>query len=609
MKILHLLSIILSIQDGLAQPLTPVQPLEEYVWDHILNDYNEIKNNLDETFNRPISCAQIGKKQIASCKFSDFCNSFAPNKNFSYLYENEDGGKIPNQRLAEMEKKLSYCYHTISLKEQEIEKNANESNYLMSMQRDMEEKQKNVQKKFSEFLLEVHKKDESSAYVKYEMKINEIPESDNIVPGTEFFIPVMNEEVVGSEFDQKWKEANDKVAPEEIKKKYIAFQLALNQPLVSYSEHQVKEEPIVGKSVNQNPFVNLSLFFDKNLAGGEDKLQENKQKMEAANERAERIFAATQNDIIRILEERKKSSNKDTEQLNYLAMIDRIRTVEFRKIMLKDYNLEQLEGTCPSPNAFYQKFSHSFTLCPQIMEYPEMSLKTVIAHELAHSIDPCNMAYPIEKNDTVHRVVNLKDNPFDKVFKCLGSSASLDARTSDKDLSKKQLQQAMDFIKKQEVDKYESSDYKNLQQVRDNFDSFYGQYGACSFLPGKSQMQEAWSDWVAAEVVAEDVRKTTDDVKKTSVAFEAVGFFTSSGCDLGKLDIEEQVEKFLKDVGCMEKSVDKDDLELGYILFANELDNHEHSHGYARVEKLFLAHPEIGSSLGCNPKRQGRYCE
>lgn len=59
--------------------------------------------------------------------------------------------------------------------------------------------------------------------------------------------------------------------------------------------------------------------------------------------------------------------------------------------LIKMSNPEKELMSCPGPNAFYNPGTHSFTLCPQVMQLPDASIKAIIAHELGHSIDPCTI--------------------------------------------------------------------------------------------------------------------------------------------------------------------------------------------------------------------------
>ncbi|HEX4923737.1 MAG TPA: hypothetical protein VFV50_06610, partial [Bdellovibrionales bacterium] len=46
-------------------------------------------------------------------------------------------------------------------------------------------------------------------------------------------------------------------------------------------------------------------------------------------------------------------------------------------------------------NAYYEARTHTFTLCPNMLSYPDAALVQVMAHELAHSIDSCNGVAPL----------------------------------------------------------------------------------------------------------------------------------------------------------------------------------------------------------------------
>lgn len=67
------------------------------------------------------------------------------------------------------------------------------------------------------------------------------------------------------------------------------------------------------------------------------------------------------------------------------SMYLRLSTVSYRGL---------IEGSfCDSsrPNADYDSETHSVGLCPTYLKLPEISLVRVLAHEIAHAIDPCHM--------------------------------------------------------------------------------------------------------------------------------------------------------------------------------------------------------------------------
>jgi hypothetical protein len=51
----------------------------------------------------------------------------------------------------------------------------------------------------------------------------------------------------------------------------------------------------------------------------------------------------------------------------------------------------------PTPNAYYIPEDHSFSICPNFNGWPKSLLMRTMAHEMAHSIDPCQQTVPLLK--------------------------------------------------------------------------------------------------------------------------------------------------------------------------------------------------------------------
>lgn len=49
------------------------------------------------------------------------------------------------------------------------------------------------------------------------------------------------------------------------------------------------------------------------------------------------------------------------------------------------------------PNAYYAPVLHSFSICPGLMGWPKSAITRIIAHEMAHAIDPCVQTFPLLK--------------------------------------------------------------------------------------------------------------------------------------------------------------------------------------------------------------------
>ena len=447
---------------------------------------------------------------------------------------------------------------------------------------------------------------------------------------------------------------------QDVKIKYIDYMLAQTVHANSFNPHDHGPE---WKSVIENPFLNLELLENVKAAGGKKAVLANQKRVQNALTRAYEIFSETKQSIIDVLEKEKQKN--PSESLKFDNMIDRIETISMEStggaVVSKMY--------CPGPNAFYSPSEHRFVLCPQILEMPESSLKAIIAHELGHSIDPCivsgkllevegterppgfeniskeqiikmNEANGIlmfepelPKRKKIYTVdlagmaaeildstyltyttkntapgVPFKSNPKQKTIACLSSSDSLGARQSAKKESLKNLESVIAEMEKQGATKESDGELRTLLKTKENFDTLYDEIGACSFLPGNSQLQEAWSDWLAGEVIGNDIEQETSESNKRQLAYESFGFFLATGCRSFVPNVAVKAKTLMKEMGCLKQGQNRL-TDINAIIYSTNASQDSHSYSTDRVTKLFVAHPEIKKALGCGDKEGGKYCE
>ena len=145
--------------------------------------------------------------------------------------------------------------------------------------------------------------------------------------------------------------------------------------------------------------------------------------------------------------------------------------------------------------------------------------------------------------------IDLKDNPALDTINCLASGDSVGARTSAKEQTRSSINERVRLLEQAGASATDP-DYQKLIAVRDNFEQIYDKVGACSFLPGNSQLQEAWSDWVSSEVLGEEVRQLKDD-EKLRFSLESFSFFLSLECRANQPEQLERVNDFMQDMGCI----------------------------------------------------------
>jgi len=122
---------------------------------------------------------------------------------------------------------------------------------------------------------------------------------------------------------------------------------------------------------NEDPFLNPKLFSKKDF----------QQKYEAAEARAKTIFHSTQKLVSQFLEKCRFSFSKKEFQ-NFSSKIKNVRLAS-----LTDPEIQKIySSACSRPNAIYIKESNEMLICPSIMNFPEMTLEKILAHEFGHSI-------------------------------------------------------------------------------------------------------------------------------------------------------------------------------------------------------------------------------
>jgi hypothetical protein len=178
-------------------------------------------------------------------------------------------------------------------------------------------------------------------------------------------------------------------------------------------------------------------------------------------------------------------------------------------------------------------------LCPQYLENPKIVLRETIAHELAHSFDPCNLskgitkklgpeyveetpfniqlkmdnivgnysAYPFDETIPSKNIFQLpmkfSNNPFQNTIQCLQNPESINAKILDQTELKKKLATTIKEIKENELDDKTGGPFKYYQFLENNLDSYLDFNAGCNLQKmgidmGLSQIQEAFADKILA---------------------------------------------------------------------------------------------------------------
>jgi hypothetical protein len=211
---------------------------------------------------------------------------------------------------------------------------------------------------------------------------------------------------------------------------------------------------------------------------------------------------------------------------------------------------------------------------------------------------------------TIAPAVGLSKNPFGSVISCLTSSQSAKARLTPVEEYTAKLDENIRKLKEIGQNETNSQKLRDLVKFRKNLDGEFRDLLACGFMESngeKTQIQEAFSDWISGEVMASRIVRATSSTKKRDTAFEVSGLFFAYGCDTKGSALADETKSFLLKVGCMRNSEqDRNDFSRSLI----SVDAHDpHTWVSDRVNRIFLAQPAIRSALGCGGiTDERRYC-
>lgn len=322
--------------------------------------------------------------------------------------------------------------------------------------------------------------------------------------------------------------------------------------------------------------------------------------------------------------------------------LGRIQSVQFTK---PDDERLWMSPYCSGilPNAYYDRATHSINLCLGFYHFPDSTLVSVIAHEMAHTIDPCLSQFPIYRVDwakfaaeekaggggadrrrmiqilreipqgtevtshlldlestpevvrffekrgvlkRMHEGVPYKEAVFSDVYACLKSERG----GGFSSVNPKKLQPLV-----REVAKYRS-------EIREPaYDPAFDEkhilktlsiHPECVALDRYSQLGEAFSDWVAARVVGEFLTEI-----KLQSDLERLGPFAYFG-NLVCAERHRLKARNQQSVGAILRDVKED--------YAKLLDEHPASR--SRIDKIYLKDPNIRRALNC-PAIKDRPCE
>lgn len=349
--------------------------------------------------------------------------------------------------------------------------------------------------------------------------------------------------------------------------------------------------------VIEDPFLYPEQFVNAEAAGGEAVLRKNQDLYKKEVARTQRIFSEAKGRIIKILNGRRSKENS-REIDNFISRVKAVSLSNSEKDFTGD-DTDLFGGTiCESANAFYAPSDHKITICPQMMNYPDAGLFSIIAHELGHSIDPCFSAIPISKEGNkffMDNPMSLVDrdakrkayfaanapqkNPFGSVISCLQSSTSINIKNPTKE------EVNMMFADRRAVT-----------------EKHYGDLQYCGFFTGKGHVQESFADWISSEAVAHKISEIKDKGKSKEFAFQSLAFFLSFDCGNLKQTALAKVKTAVANTCPRLLEIEKKLNSDGVNTRSSHLDTSQ------RFSRILLVPSQIQKALECKPEETHQAC-
>lgn len=385
------------------------------------------------------------------------------------------------------------------------------------------------------------------------------------------------------------------------------------------------------QAVVQDPFVFADQFLSEERAGGKEQLKKNRALLKQSEKRVVKIFDDMKTRVIRMLESRRTSANAAAID----NMIGRIRTVTYKPADTDGtYGDLAMQG-CTGPNGYYSPDDHAITVCPQSLNMPEASLFSLMAHEIGHAFDPCTMTMGRNKDGLVtpdwmegrrttgketFAPVFMEQNPFKSVVSCLQKPDSLNVQIpsakqliSDVDKFEQDLKNEMGEMEDLQGEGEEAPARDatmarfedERQKIKDNYDKF--KY--CSSLTKSGHIAEAFSDWIAAEAIAEKIKEIPESSKKKEFAFASQSHFYGTSCpnvlqaSLNKVSSATkgscpELQEFMKSQASAADHGSKD---------IYGVDTHPMTD--QRIDRIYYGKPEVREALGCKGGNHGQACK
>lgn len=374
-----------------------------------------------------------------------------------------------------------------------------------------------------------------------------------------------------------------------------------------------------------DPFSYPELLEDESVAGSKENQKKHLRLVEKELKRTQDLFKSTKEKVVQLLEKRRTPANKNEID----NMIQRVQRTQFAPPKFGD-KIENLAAQgCEMPNAYYQPATNSVTLCPQLLNLPDAAIVSTLAHELAHSIDPCAMTYTYSKDANKKSVLDIPpylggpqlnelkpeikavfpdQNPLKEVIACLKSPASIGVKTPSQadilatvDKMESALRAEM-IMENEQSGELGDATLASFEDQRKVIRSSYPKYQNCSRFTNNGHVQEAFADWLSVEVIGEKISEIKTSEKARQYAFESQAVFFSTGCENIKQATANRIKKATGSHCEMFTEVTE---KMKAFQDANVT---THPDTPDRMNKVVLAKPEIKKALGCKDGLNSKAC-
>lgn len=387
-------------------------------------------------------------------------------------------------------------------------------------------------------------------------------------------------------------------------------------------------KPFGAQGMTRDPFLYPFQLVDATAAGGPEQLSKNYQRYIQEVQRTNRIFDEAKKNVLKGLKDRRNSSNaKEIDN-----MIARVTQVKYWA-PTTNADLSQLGFYgCEMPNAAYNPDAHRIQVCPQMMNMPDAALYATIAHELGHSIDPCQSAKYYENSDRgitestpgyydeeqvapknkVFDAISGAKNPFKQVISCLQQKSSLgskipslteiiDRRNKDADQAlgtREEVAEADGYTGDSATDMLRANHEMQIAGLRKNYDLYKG----CYEFSDSGHIGEGFADWIASQAIAEKLKDIPETKKAQEYAFESQSVFMAIDCK----NVGQTVVSNLRPLIRNRCEYLRDSMST---VDQAESSTDTHPDTGRRVSRVAYANKEMQKALGCQPDSSVQECK